>query len=134
MHHPLREIGERELCSASTTRKDGVPFLAPVGFAPQKNQLLPASTLKHDALGARDKVFRRYLRNLLHAAPPVPPASTNTLTMTVIGRRVHEPYVSFLTLCAYLLKAAVPLFTELPRRVLLGNSASDDEPSRQSSE
>src|SRR5215208_4492926 len=33
-----------------------------------------------------------------------PPASTNTLTITVVGKRVPEPYASFLTLCAYLLK------------------------------
>src|SRR5215204_825187 len=31
-----------------------------------------------------------------------PPASTNTIT--VVGKRVPEPYASFLTLCAYLLK------------------------------
>ena len=33
-----------------------------------------------------------------------PLASTNTFTMTEVGRRVYESYASFLTLCAYLLK------------------------------
>jgi hypothetical protein len=41
--------------------------------------------------------------------------------MTEVGRRVYESYASFLTLCAYLLKGTVPLFTELPVTVILGN-------------
>src|SRR5215203_2239543 len=65
-----RDIIEGELLSALTTLKDGAPFLAPVGLAPQKKQLLPTAALKHDALRASDKVFRQYLRNLLHSTPP----------------------------------------------------------------
>ena len=87
--YPPRGIGEGAFLSASTTHKDGVPFLPPVGFAPQKDQLLPASTLKHDALGASDKAFQHYLRNLLHAAPPVPQPPRVALTVIIVTNMSH---------------------------------------------
>ena len=64
-----RDIVEGELLTTSTTLKISTSFLSPVTFPTQKNQLLPASALKHYALRASDNVFGQWFRNVLHTRP-----------------------------------------------------------------
>ena len=48
---------DEDVLSASTTLKVGAPFLLPIGFVSQKDQLLPASAIKYIALRESNKVF-----------------------------------------------------------------------------
>jgi hypothetical protein len=117
----LATVLDGELLSAPTALEDRTSFRTPVGFAPQEEHLLPATTIDDDALRAIDEAFclRQFSRDLLHEArsfPHNPPLGRSSCIDCGQEKHVHRPYGLFSEPPA----AIVPSEERLPTRWVRG--------------